>query len=294
MMSMSYQMLLFSGMNCGPCVHKSAVAKYHNVSGFSVLPSMDPRNKALYHYIANGRTEDDFWYRPLNKPEARPNVSNFIEDCRGQSQAALAQNLTLTEDTPAEDAVEVEDDLEHDHDDNHDALVESGGEASSGTDSSVDDSEELIEKLTNVLEQVKIRVFDNLDNDEVKKSAKSMIRNFERGVKGNINTFSKTLFSVGKEVTAPAKSGAKRKNRGLIPVQQTAKSRRLYKHRGSQPATGGRKVKDLEIRTQLLVDFSSQDNGVYHSLPKQKKQQPKQVHSLNAAVQANKAGTKKH
>ena len=47
-----------------------------------------------------------------------------------------------------------------------------------------------------------------------------MIKNFERGVKvkGNIQTFSKTLFSVCKEVTLPAKSGTKRKKRGLITV----------------------------------------------------------------------------
>ena len=216
-------------MNCGPCVHKSAVAKYHNVSGFSVLPSMDPCHKALYHYIADGRTEENVWYRPLNQPDARPNIAEYIEE------------------------------LELD-----------------------------------VLEQVKIKVIDNLDKDKVKKSAKSMIKNFDRGVKGNMQTFSKTLFSVGKEVTAPAKSGAKRKNRGLIPVQQTAKTRRVWKHRGSQPATGGRKVKDLEIRTQVLADFDGVDDAVYHSLPKQKKQQPKQVHSLNSSVQANRAGTKKH
>ena len=53
----------------------------------------------------------------------------------------------------------------------------------------------------------------------------------------------------------------------------------------------GRKVKDLEMRTQMVTEA---DDGVYHSLPKQKKQLPKQVHSLNAAVQANRAGTKKH
>ena len=125
----------------------------------------------------------------------------------------------------------------------------------------------------------------------MRKSAKSMIKSFEKGVKGNIQTFSKTLFSVGKEVTAPAKSGAKRKNNALINVQQKTKSRREWKGRGGQPATQGRKVKDLEMRTQMVTEA---DDGVYHSLPKQKKQQPKQVHSLNAAVQANRAGTKKH
>ena len=145
------------------------------------------------------------------------------------------------------------------------------------------------------MEQVKIKVFDNLDNEEVQKSTKSIIKNFERGVKGNMQTFSKTLFSVGKEVTAPAKSGTKRRKKQLlIPVQQTAKSRRVYKHRGSQPATGGRKVKDLVERVQFLADPKNDDYVLYHSLPKQKKQKEKQPHSLNAAVNANRTGMKKH
>ena len=278
-------------MNCGPCVHKSAVAKYYNVSGFSVLPSMDPRHKALYHYIANGQTEDDTWYRPLHQPDARPNISEYIEDCSAQPQA---HNVTLDEDTLAEDDNdddEMRDILDEEDDVNEEPLVESGAEAEADNDASDIDTEELVEKLTNVLEQVKIKVLDNLDNEEVKKSAKSMIKNLEKGVKGNIQTFSKTLFSVGKEATAPAKSGVKRKNNGLINVQQSTKARREWKNRGSQPATQGRKVKDLEMRTQMLTEA---DDGVYHSLPKQKKLQPKQVHSLNAAVQANRAGTKKH
>ena len=82
---------IISELNCGPCVHKSAVAKYHNVSGFSVLPSMDPRSKALYHYIADGRTEDNIWYRPLNQPDARPNISDYIEDCSAPTES---QNVT--------------------------------------------------------------------------------------------------------------------------------------------------------------------------------------------------------
>ena len=68
---------------------------------------------------------------------------------------------------------------------------------------------------------MKIKFIDNIENKEVKKSARPMIKNMEKGIKGNIQTFSKTLFSVRKEVTATAKSGAERKNRGGIPVQRS-------------------------------------------------------------------------
>ena len=72
------------------------------------------------------------------------------------------QSVTLAEETPTEDSEErrgsldeEDDDHEevddHEEDDDHDEiLVESGAEGSSGTDTSDDDREELIEKITNV------------------------------------------------------------------------------------------------------------------------------------------------
>ena len=43
-----------SGMNCGPCKHKDAIAKYFNISEFNVLPENDVNMRAMYHYIAEG------------------------------------------------------------------------------------------------------------------------------------------------------------------------------------------------------------------------------------------------
>ena len=43
-----------SGRNHGPCVHKSAIAKHHNQSEFSVVPETDGAMRAMYHYIASG------------------------------------------------------------------------------------------------------------------------------------------------------------------------------------------------------------------------------------------------
>ena len=60
---------------------------------------------------------------------------------------------------------------------------------------------------------MKVKFIDNIENKEVKKSARPMIKNMEKGVKGNIQTFSKTLLNVVKEFTAPAKCEAKRMNR---------------------------------------------------------------------------------
>ena len=57
-----------AGLNCRPFVHKSAVAKIHNVLGFSVLPNMDSKARSMCHYIAHGREEKSSWYRPLTQP----------------------------------------------------------------------------------------------------------------------------------------------------------------------------------------------------------------------------------
>ena len=59
------------------CVHKSAVAKYHNVSGFSVLPTMDSKARAMCHYIAHGRVEKSSWYRPLTQPDEELDVAEY-------------------------------------------------------------------------------------------------------------------------------------------------------------------------------------------------------------------------
>ena len=118
----------------------------------------------------------------------RDQTFQTIEECSAPTES---QNVTLAEDT--QDDAEIADDLLEEDEDHEEALVESGAETNSDHDTSVDDNDELLEKQTNVLEQVKIKVIDNLYNDEVRKSSKSMIRNFEKGVKGNVQTLITTL-----------------------------------------------------------------------------------------------------
>ena len=106
------------------------------------------------------------------------------------------------------------------------------------------------------------------------------------------STLEKSLFSIGKEISKPKTGGKRKKNGKLIPVQVTAKSRRQYKHRGRVVGNFGRRPKDQEKRTQLVI---SEDNeNVYHTLPKQKKTKNQQIHSLKNAVESNRPGAKKH
>ena len=68
-----------AGLNCGPCKHKDAIAKYHNISEFSVLPEFDKNIRALYHFIAHGTVCDDNWYRELTSPDTVTNIASFVE-----------------------------------------------------------------------------------------------------------------------------------------------------------------------------------------------------------------------
>ena len=118
--------------------------------------------------------------------------------------------------------------------------------------------------------------------------------NHLRGLKGNLQSFCNNLFSLGQEQLAPEKNGQKRKTSFLIPVQKSAKSRRLFSARGNGPSTAGRKVSD-HPQTRSQVNIGEDDDGiVYHALPNQKHQKPKPKHSLSDSVNLNKPNPKKH
>ena len=66
-----------------------------------------------------------------------------------------------------------------------------------------------------------------------------------------------------------------------------------YKHRGRSVASYGRWVKDTAMRSQIVV--TDDDDGImYHSLPKQKPQSNKLVHSLKDSIEKNRQNAKKH
>ena len=94
-----------------------------------------------------------------------------------------------------------------------------------------------------------------------------------------------------KKSTHQIKREERKKNKA-IPVQSTAKSRRVHKVRGRTVAKGGRRRKDQEKRAMLEV--REEDEIVRHSLPKQKKSKQKNPHSFSASVAANRQVTGKH
>ena len=66
----------------------------------------------------------------------------------------------------------------------------------------------------------------------------------------------------------------------------------LRKNAGRTLALMGCRRKDGEKLKQPNIDEDSE--SFWHSLPMQKKRKPAQIHSLSAAVESNRAGSKKH
>ena len=111
---------------------------------------------------------------------------------------------------------------------------------------------------------------------------------------GNLQTLTRTLYQIG-GVAAPR--GEKRKNSGTITIQAASKTRRRFRHRGSGPATSGRKVKDMPSHSQAFSENIGDEDitfeHVRHSLSSQKIKR-KQKYSLTAAdVQDNRRSVSK-
>ena len=102
-------------------------------------------------------------------------------------------------------------------------------------------------------------------------------------------TLKRLLHGFGKESPWSAKNG--RKKGRLIPIQTTAKSRRLNKNRGRYVSSAGRRRKDQKKTLQLIVSESGEI--LRHALPNQRKKKA-QGHSLSNAVNTNRMVAKKH
>ena len=138
----------------------------------------------------------------------------------------------------------------------------------------------------------KSKVVLSVGDKGVRKGVKYFTKNLLKAAKGSTENFEKSLFSLGREINNPKSRGRERKTGKLIPIQVTAKSRRAYKHRGRTVGLLGRRPKDQNKRSQLVVTEAG--DNVYHSLPKQKKLRKKKVHCFQASVDLNKPAAKKH
>ena len=68
------------GINCAQCKHKSAVAKHFKIALFSVAPSMDPKMRAMYHFIALEKVLPSHMYRNLGDCQNEPEIDSYIQN----------------------------------------------------------------------------------------------------------------------------------------------------------------------------------------------------------------------
>ena len=109
--------------------------------------------------------------------------------------------------------------------------------------------------------------------------------------KGNDSAILKAFHTFGKETVQPSEKG-RRKNSGKIPVQNTAKSRRRIKHRGSGASQTGRPTSSQALRLQL--DTNEEDDIVGHKIPKKIKKKKSHPHNLKCCCYCQSCFKKKH
>ena len=260
-----------AGFNRGPCKHKRAIAKYKRFAEFSVLPELDAKIRALYHYIADAAVCKSSWYRDLDNPDEIANVSEFVQN-RTEDRECVSEIV------PADR-------------ENSDEKINISSEEGYEDGSDNEDADDVLDKFVTALDAFKSKVVASY-GDKFRKGVAYFTKKIQKMTKQNETSLEKSLYSIGKEINKPRNGGKKRKIGKLIPVQVTAKSRRQYKHRGRAVGSLGRKPKDQEQRLQMVVE--DEDENVYHTLPKQKKTKTKQLHSLKQSVESNKPAAKKH
>ena len=68
------------GINCAPCHHKSAVAKHFKTAEFSVVPTHDPCQQAMYLFIATGTPLKAHMYQKREDDQSVPEIEKFISE----------------------------------------------------------------------------------------------------------------------------------------------------------------------------------------------------------------------
>jgi hypothetical protein len=273
-----------TGSNCGPCQHKTSVSQHFNISGFSIIPEQDPNMRALWHYIAYGRTLSSHMYRGLHDSNKQVlDVEAFI-------------NERLAEPTSEYD--------EYEHE-NMDARSESESIDSSDESNDNDSSDESNDNETeDLITDDKVNTFRKAWNNygekiiqemqasknskDLNKGVDSVIRMMTKSKASNLATITKQLIWFGKEQHTKREHG---KIRAKINVQPTALARSKTKRRGRKSTLKGRPHKNWAATSEYVVD----ENGAeIPSQPPPKKKTNRAKHSFKDALVSNKPPPRRH
>ena len=201
-----YNLNIFSGFcecgrgrTCGPCEHKNAVAYHFNVAGFSVIPEKDPLMRALWHYIAFGKTLKSHFYRGIKDTGKSIDVEQFIQERIEESKEDEEDmDISIPEPEANVEDVEVEEEEEEDY-----------------TQDEIDSFKDTWEQFGNKI----IKEMESGKNIELKKSIKSVTKMMKKTMNSKKNTLIRQLIWFGKD---QHKKRLKGKLQSAINVQPTA------------------------------------------------------------------------
>ena len=262
------------GVTCAPCKHKSAVTKLTGRAEFTETPKNDPCQRAMYHYIAWGRTLEPHMYRNINDPVSVPQIELYITEKLQKSTKNLHESLFV--DDPAIIAAlpaaadDDEEDCNNEEEYNADLV-----------------RERFIAAIDSYKDQILNYHQTNLQDPSMNNAMMAFTKTLNKSRNCTPTTWQKQMHEFGKGTVASSRT----KHRGSIAVNPPAVSRRTFKVPGRGPAPLGRANIQTVGHSQLVV---SEDDDVVAKSDKTTKQITKKSHNFARSIENNETLPKRH
>ena len=252
-----------AGTSCAPCKHKAAVADHFGKASFTVTPTSDPCQRALYHFIAMGRTMPAHYYRNNDDSTSIPDGQGYIEaHIAIESEKAHADLDTST--------------MVVDEDDNETEEF---------------DSDLVATNFSEAMNAYRDKILDEHRNARqdpaTNKAMMAMTKSLKRAIKCTPTTHQHQMHNFAKGTTR----GNRTKRGSVIKVNPPAIASRKFKVPGRGQAPLGRPLKDRAGRLQFVV---TEDGDMIARSDKPLNETPKKSHSLAKIVSNNETLPKSH
>ena len=234
------------GMLRGPCKHKQVVSAEFEIATPGVIPSSDSvtdsKLRAFYHFVATGAMKDINWYRPLSNSDEMKipdfdgcDIFSFMRVCgegnyHVRHEETAHNHMLPVQIDPSSPMKYVTYDA--------DGVKLMDEETIQGLS-----KEELIEYFKKSVQKFTENLTARVDEDfeYYEKAVLCFTKNLQTVQKSTPGMFTKAMYTFAKETNFSAKKG--RKSGRNIGVNNTHKSRRAFKVRGSGSAPKGRPTK---------------------------------------------------
>ena len=262
------------GITCAPCKHKAAVTRITGKAQFTQTPKNDPCQRAMYHYIAWGRTLEPHMYHNIGDSVSEPQVATYISEKLQKSPTILHESLFL--DDPAIIAALPADEDNEDED--------------SSTEEEYN-ADLVRERFIAAIDSYKDQILNHHENNLQDPATNNAMMAFTKTLKKSLNckptTWQKQMHEFGKGTVATNRT----KYGGAIAVNPPAVARRTFKVPGRGSAPMGRPNIQIVDRTQLVV--TEEDDFIAKS-DKSTKQTTKKAHNFAKSIRKNETLPKRH